>query len=127
MNEKGLNRERGWWTYLKAVLFLVPPVGAWAMLQVFCIPKLKQICADAGLFPGQILFQTADFVMEHGFFLLAITVLVIGSLELASSKWREYRRMILGVFIFVVNSAAIVSISGMLIVALMVAPALLRR
>jgi len=28
MTEEAVNRERRWWTYLKAALFLVPPVGA---------------------------------------------------------------------------------------------------
>jgi type II secretory pathway component PulF len=127
MSEQPVNQERGWWTYLKAILFLGPPVGAWAVLQIFCIPKLKQICADAGVFPGQTLFHTADFVMEHGLFLLAMAILIIGAFELASNKWRQYRGMILGLFIFIVNSAAIISISGMLIVALIAAPALLHR
>jgi len=97
------------------------------MLQIFCVPKLKQICADAGEFPGQPLFYTADFVINHAWIILGFVVLNLITLELISKKWQHYRRFVLSFFVFLVNSAAIVSISGMFIVALLVAPALLRR
>src|SRR5436190_10174850 len=104
MNDKASNPERGWWTYVKGILFLIPPVGAWGMLQVFCIPKLKQICADAGVFPGQPLFHATDFVFDHVAVISAVVILCLVALEWESRKWREYRRAVLGVFIFLVNS-----------------------
>jgi hypothetical protein len=122
-----VEKERRWWTYLKAVLFLIPPLGVWAILEIFCIPKLKEICADAGVFPGQALFRSSDFVMQNWLIIAAVFLILIAGLEFNSAIWRKYRRGILGTFVFFLNSAAVVSIAGMLIIAIMVAPALLHK
>jgi hypothetical protein len=125
--DRPLSRERGWITYFKALFFLIPPVTVWGVLQVFCIPKLKQICADAGVFPFQPLFHTTDFVADHGLAIFGAIVVCLMALEWEWNNWKKYRGAILTILIFIVNSAAIVSIAGMLVAALLVAPALMNR
>src|SRR6266702_5818333 len=48
MNTSHSNLEPAWATYLKAAAFLVPAVFLWAISVVFVMPKLKQICGEAG-------------------------------------------------------------------------------
>jgi hypothetical protein len=126
--------EPGWATYLKSTAFIVPAVSLWTLTAVFVLPRLEQICADAGLplnhsvwnvthsnFAAMVLFR------EYGLFLAGAIILLLVLLEWRSSKWPRYRRAILGIGTFAFNSLVLISIFLMIITAVVAAPALLQH
>ncbi|HUR44453.1 MAG TPA: permease prefix domain 1-containing protein [Candidatus Saccharimonadales bacterium] len=131
------NLEPSWATYLKASGFLAPALILWTLAALFVIPKLQQICQQAGL-PDHAGFGTlwnvthvnillVNAFRAHGFMMLAglITVLVV--LEWRMQNWPRYRRAIVGVGTWVVNSLVLFSIFMMILTAVAVAPALLHH
>jgi hypothetical protein len=121
-----ISKSDPWWaTYLKAAAFLVPPLLLWGLAAVFIVPKLQQICADAGGQPLPGFLQTVLVLTDHGvLFLMGIAGLV-ALLECFSAGWVRYRRIVTGVAVFLLNSVILSSFFAMLVTFGMVAPALI--
>lgn len=121
--------EPRWRTYLIASGFLAPPVFLWALLCVFAFPKLKQLWADAGFFdPSLVAFmQTSDFFMHYGV-LMGISLVVLLSLIEWQGRgwWPRYRRVSVGLLVFLLNSAVLLLLTAMLCSAIAAAPGLMR-
>ncbi len=134
MNTSTSNIEPGWATYLKATAFLVPAICLWALSIIFIVPKLQQICVDAGL-PGpssfwnlaESNFKTTSFFRDNWLFVGGAMVLILILLEWRSTKWPRYRRATVGVGTFALNSVVLISIFMMILTAVMAAPALLHH
>ena len=128
MNTSNCTIEPRWATYIKAAGFLVPAVSLLAFSSVFLVPKVQQICRDAGL-AVPILFRIVIAMVlnirEHGMLIVGAILLMLALLEWRSGKWPRYRRSSIGFGVFVVNSAVLVLITAMFTLALMAAPALL--
>jgi len=125
-----------WATYLKATAFLAPAVFLWALASVFVVPKLQQICADAGLPDSSETFlwnvthlniQATLFFREHGIFLAGAIILLFILLEWRSGKWPRYRRTTIGIGTFLLNAFVLISIFMMVVVAILVAPGLMNH
>lgn len=118
-----------WRTYLNASGFLAPPLFLWALLCVFAFPKLKQLWADAGFMDSTMMafMQTSDFFMHYGV-LLGISVVVLLSLIewRGNGWWPRYRRVSVGLLVFVLNSAVLLLLTAMLCSAIAAAPGLMR-
>lgn len=121
------NLEPRWATYLKATAFVAPAVCLWALSVIFVVPKVQEICLQAGDYrlPGFVRVMIG--LSEHSVLICAAVVLMLGLLEWRSRAWPRYRRATVGIGTFVLNSAVLVSIFILVIVALMYAPALFRH
>ena len=115
-------------TYLRAAAFSLPALIIWTFSCVFLFPKLQQLWAEAGFqaSPALAAADAARFVFSHGLLLSAGVLLTLILLEWRSSIWPRYRRAFVGVAAFLVNTSVLLFMTGMLVSALLAAPALLR-
>ena len=127
MNTSSSNIEPRWATYVKAAAFLAPAVCLWLFSTVFLIPKLKQLCADAGGDPLPSVIRLMIFLTQHGVFISGAIILMFVLLEWRSSQWPRYRRATVGIGTFLLNAAVLISIFLMVVTALLTAPALLHH
>jgi hypothetical protein len=127
MNTPYSNIEPRWATYFKATAFLAPALLLWAMSCVFLIPKLQQICADAGGGPLPFIVRAMIGLAEHGLFISVGIILMLVLLEWRSGKWPRYRRAAVGIGAFLLNAAVLISIFMMVVTALLAAPALMHH
>jgi hypothetical protein len=117
------NLEARWTTYFKAGTFLAPSLILWTFSCVFLMPKLKQICGNAG-FALPTLLQTTLFATAHPALILAAIALPFFFLEWRSAGWPKYRRITLGTIVFFINALILLVITMMVFSALVAAPAL---
>jgi hypothetical protein len=126
------NIEARWATYLKGGLFVMPAIVFWILSAVFVVPKLQQICADAGIFnyEGWPLIEscirTTLFFSQHGVLIGGGLIVMLALLEWRSRKWPRYRRATIGAGVFLLNGVILFSIFVMFVTALLAAPALLQ-
>jgi hypothetical protein len=122
------NLEPQWRTYLKGAVFSAPALILWGFSAVFLFPKLQTIWRDSGFenITAQRMMQVSQFLMSHGIFVAAAIILPLVLLEWRSNRWPRYRRASVDVATFLVNTAVLVLMTGMLATALLAAPALLR-
>jgi hypothetical protein len=115
--------EARWANYIKAGAFLAPSLILWMFSCLFMMPKLKQICGNAGLaLPnvfGFALFATSHFVLISAALLTSLILL-----EWRSNKWPRYRRVTLGTGVFIINAFILLLITLMVFSALIAAPAM---
>jgi hypothetical protein len=117
------NLETRWASYLKAGTFLAPSLILWIFSCVFMMPKLKQICGNAG-FALPTILQATLFATAHPVLILAAIVLPFFVLEWRSTRWPKYRRVTLGTGAFVINALILIMITVMVFSALVAAPAM---
>lgn len=126
--------EPAWATYLKNGAFVGPALFLWTAATIFVLPKLEQICRDAGVASDFALWRithpnlTAMILFrEYGALCLAALVFTFVVLEWRSANWPRYRRATLGIGAFVLNLIVLVSIFVMIITATAAAPGLLQH
>ena len=136
MNTTHLNFEPRWVTYSKACVFAFPAIFLWLLTVVFVLPKANQICQQAGTtvfgFESapmifKILANVGSFLIfcSHYWFVVgAIGLLMCVLLERFSSQWSRYRRVAIGVMVFLTNAGVLLALALMIISILIVAPAL---
>jgi hypothetical protein len=117
------NVEARWASYLKAGTFLAPSLILWIFSCVFMVPKLKQICGNAGFALPTILQATLGLT-AHPMLILAAIVSPFFLLEWRSSGWPKYRRVTLGTGVFLINALILILITLMVFSALLAAPAM---
>jgi type II secretory pathway component PulF len=124
--EQNLNIEAGWKTYLKAAVFVLPAIIAWGFACVFLVPKLREICSQAGMQPSQVgwLWDPAFFLVEFGRTIFVVVVLLLAVLELFGRRWARHRRVTVGIIVWVANLSVLFGLTALLILALIAAPAL---
>jgi hypothetical protein len=135
MNTSNPHIEPWWATYLKGAAFVGPALFLWAIATVFFVPKLKQICLQAGLpNSGDRIwslthsnFQTIGVFADYGLFMAMGLVLGLILLEWRSGKWHRYRRATIGIGAFLLNLLVLISIFMMILTALVAAPALVQQ
>ena len=115
--------EARWATYLKAGTFLAPSLILWMFSCLFMMPKLKQICGNAGLALPNVL-GLALFATSHSVLISAALLTSFILLEWRSNKWRRYRRVTFGTGVFVINAFILLLITLMVFSALVAAPAM---
>ena len=137
MNTSNSNIEPRWATYLKAVTFVFPAVCLWTLSTVFLLPLLNQICQKANLTTSA--FNDAPhlakaalgiskamilFVTPHCLLISSVICFAIILLEWRSTQWRRYRRVAIGAGVFLINFTVLISITMMVVIALVAAPRL---
>ena len=115
-----------WSTYLKGAVFLAPPILIWTALVIFVVPKVKQICADAGAGPFTV-FGVMDFVQDNWMLIVAALLGLVVLLEWKSGLWRRWRNWVIGTAVFLINTAVIFGLASLLVVAAIAGPMLINR
>ena len=128
------NIEPAWATYFKNSAFAGPAILLWAASAVFVLPKLEQICRDAGIGGDFSLwrvthsnFAAMQLFREYGIFCLVAVAVIFALLEWRSVQWPRYRRVTLGMLAFGLNLIVLLSVFVMIITATAAAPALLQH
>jgi hypothetical protein len=117
------NLEARWASYLKAGTFLAPSLILWTFSRLFMMPKLKQICGNAG-FALPTILQVTLFITAHPVLIFAAITLPFFYLEWRSTGWPKYRRITLGTGVFLINDLILLVITLMVFSALVAAPAM---
>lgn len=139
MNASNSNIEPRWATYLKAATFVFPALCLWTLSTVFILPQLNQVCQKANLstsaFDGAPTLAKAAlaiskamilFLTPHGLIIFDIIIFTFILLEWRSTKWPRYRRVVVGTGVFLINFAILISITMMVVIALVAAPRLVQ-
>src|SRR5688572_24938980 len=128
--------EPRWATYLKAVGFLAPAIFLATVSAIWVVPKLQQICRDAGLagLPAATAgtfwsltyssIQTMLFFANYGVLIAVVLIAVLALLEWRSRLWPRYRRATVGLGAFLINSIVLIALFVMFLAAIMAAPGL---
>lgn len=126
MNAPNQNLEPGWATYLKTAAFVVPAVFVWCGLMIFVLPKLKEICAASGMAgmewwkpwkPIRVALAFSDFIRMNLIVLSVAIATVLALLEWRSNWWPRYRRLVFGIFAYVLNFLVLFLIATLSVVA----------
>jgi hypothetical protein len=120
------NIEPRWATYTKATAFAAPAICLWTFSVMFLMPKLQQLCHEAGVALPWPWHATA-FIANHTLLTVAAIALPFVLLEWRWSRWPKYRRASLGGAAFLINAAVLALITLMVILALLAAPALMQH
>jgi hypothetical protein len=126
MNTLTSKNDTWWATYLKATVFLIPPLMLWTLSVIFTVPKIQQICANVDGRPLPDFLRVMLFLTNNSIFLFGALLVMIVLLEWGSDKWARYRGIVTGVSVFVFNSLILSSLFVMLVTVLVVAPELAR-
>ena len=118
--------EPSWRTYLKAVVFLIPPILVWVGSCIYLFPKAQEIWRDTGFSEGWAIvpLQMALLLTENASFMLVGAIAVLAWLEWRAEAWPRFRRATLGTVAFLLNTTTLVLLTTILTALLMAAPAL---
>jgi len=124
------NSEPRWATYFKAATFAFPAAFIWLFSVVFIIPKLQELCQHAGI--ALFAFKDAPGVFQAFAFVgrACLSSPILDCMSVRPSCWflacwngeraggRAYRRAVLGAGTFLLNLAVLISITLMVISAI---------
>lgn len=114
------NPEPRWATYLKSAGFVFPAATLWTALVVFVVPKLRELCGNAGVKLPEI-YGLVFSLMQYGWLVAGVLIAALVFLEWRSNRWPRYRRAAFGVSAFIFNAAVLILISSMVIYAVIAA------
>ena len=127
--------EPAWATYLKATTFLMPAIFLATVSAIFVVPKLQQICRDAGLPTAtagtfwNLIFSSIQMMLtlsNYGVAIAGGTIVLLLVLEFRFAQWPRYRRAAVGCGAFVLNSLVLFALFMMFLAAIVAAPGLSR-
>jgi hypothetical protein len=129
MDQTVLAREPAWRTYLRSAAFVAPPLLAWAFISVFVFPKFQQMWRDSNMMDSEFqwMMGALNFAMHNTTFICGLLVFLFVALEFATDFWPRYRRAIVGLFVFILNTAVIVGLATACVTAAIAGPALVHR
>ncbi|HLX68432.1 MAG TPA: hypothetical protein VKV04_02285 [Verrucomicrobiae bacterium] len=121
--------EPAWTTYLKSGAFALPAAVLGLFVAIFVFPKFNEVVWRSGAVPLNTAFirfiwNLTLFLAHYLFVVCAAFAFAIALLEWRVEKWRCYRKAACGVGVFLLNSAVLITITTMVILALVAAPAL---
>jgi hypothetical protein len=114
------NFEPRWATYLKSAAFLLPAITLWMAVVVFIVPKLREICGQAGVALPAV-YGLVFSLMQHGVLIGGTLIAALIFLEWRSDRWPRYRRAAFGIGVFALNSAVLILISFLVVFAVIAA------
>lgn len=126
MNTSSSNTEPAWATYLKSGAFALPAATLWLLIWLFIYPKFNEVVIRSGLqLPGALRsWMGLMLFLKHYFVVIGAGIIAaIALLEWRSRKWPRYRRATFGLGAFLLNSVVLISITVMVILAILVASA----
>ena len=119
--------DPAWRTYLRSAAFVAPAFLAWGFVAVYVFPKFQQMWVDSRMMDSEFqwIIQSVSFAMHNMNIICALLALPILILEFTAWSPR-YRRAVLGLLVFVINTTIIVGLTGACVVAAIAGPALHR-
>ncbi|HEY6227854.1 MAG TPA: hypothetical protein VI282_12095 [Verrucomicrobiae bacterium] len=119
--------EAAWRTYLRSMAFVGPALLAWAFVAVYVFPKFQQMWVDSKMMDSEFewIIRSVSFGMHNMELICALLALPILILEFTAWSPR-YRRAVLAILVFVINTTIIVGLTGACVVAAIAGPALHR-
>jgi hypothetical protein len=111
--------------YLRALLFLLPPVAIWLLVQTKCVPILLAVAENQGLRSGSAapLLSFSLFVAQYGLLILTILVLGLSSLEFSVAAFADHRRLVVGSLVWLVNGIVLCGLAALFTAAMITLPA----
>lgn len=91
----------------------------------FVMPKVKQICADTG-YDGTAVTQPMEFVATRGVVMILGAAAICFAMEQWIPAWSRHRNVLIGIAVFLINTAILVGLLATLILLGIAAPALAR-
>ena len=122
MNTTPSNSEPRWATYSKTITFILPAILLWVASTIFVLPKLKQICQVSGTIapkPMLLILALSDLFKNYLVISAILFFGVLVLLEWRSRLWARHRRLIFGMAAFTLNSAVLIAITAMFILAVL--------
>lgn len=118
--------ERRRKTYVKAVVFVFPSVIIAQFINAFVLPKFMEVQRDAGISDAQLmnLITMARFSARYGVAFLALCAVFLLLMEWRFRLWPRYRKAVLGLLVFAVNTSVLMQLATMLIALAILAPML---
>jgi hypothetical protein len=125
--------EPRWATYFKGATFVAPALSLWLFCIVFLVPKLTQMCQEAGTSLFNVkgattaynVFATVGhamiFASQHAILIGIVGIAMLILLEWRSTQWVCYRKLAVGTGMFLLNVAVLVSITLMVLSAIFAA------
>jgi hypothetical protein len=118
-----LGAEPAWATYTKCALFVSPAIFIWWFSLTFILPKLNQICKQAGMaVPSE--FHLIPWLAQYWGWCALGVMAAVALLEWRSRYWPRFRRAIIGLTVIAINALVLVTTTLMVILALVAIPAL---
>jgi hypothetical protein len=120
-------RFESWWlTYLKGFAFVMPALVAWAFACVFLVPKVREICEQVGVGPAVTgrLWEGTLLLVGYGRPALVGVIVSLIFLELLGRGWFRWRRITVGILVWIGNFAVLFGLVALLILVLVAAPGL---
>jgi hypothetical protein len=134
MNTSDQNLEPRWATYAKAGTFVFPAAFLWLFTVVFVLPKVNEVCQAAGttvfnFTNAPAIFRSSAVVGQGMIFLTSHWLLIGGSIILAFvlleryfQQWPRYRRLAIGIGVFLLNGVVLLSLTLMIVSILIAGP-----
>ncbi|HKQ36660.1 MAG TPA: hypothetical protein VJ063_01205 [Verrucomicrobiae bacterium] len=125
--------EPAWATYLKATAFIVPAMFLATLSAIFVVPKLQQICLDAGLPEAtagafwSLIYSSIRLILtlgHYGVLIAGAIIVLLLLLEWRVAQWPRYRRAAVGCGAFMLNSIVLLAFFLMFMAAIAAAPGL---
>ena len=115
-------------TYWRAILFLSPAFLAWLFSYVLILPTLKVVWEKAGINSSraQWVVYGSNFLMYNGRLVIPGVVLLFVLLELYSSSWPRYRRIVISCVTFILNAAIFAGMATLCTLATLAAKVLIK-
>ena len=123
-----IHTEPAWRTYLRSAAFVAPAFLAWAFVAVYVFPKFQQMWVDSKMMDSEFewIIRSVSFAMHNMNIICALLALPVLILEFTAASSR-YRRAVLAVLVFIINTTIIVGLAGACLVAGIAGPALAYR
>lgn len=114
--------------YAKAAGLLVPALLLWSFASVFLFPKLQLIWSLGGgpAADAPWLMDALELLMRHSSVGMGVMLLGLALIEWLVRPWALYRRPLVGLLVFLLNTAVLLGLTAMCLTALRIAPALMQ-
>lgn len=115
--------------YLKAAGFALPAILAAQFVNLFLLPKLTYMQANAGLSDSQIYgtMNLARFLAHNGSLMVLAFISGVLLMEWRFQLWARYRKAALAASVFVVNTTVLVALTSVILAAVLMTPALMNK
>ncbi len=117
--------ERPWLTYAKALIFILPAILAWSLACAKLVPRVKEICAQAGYTAAYVgwIWPAAFFLADWGPSLLVAALMALVLVELVAGR-RWPRRLVIGIGIWLANVGVLLALVMLLVIVILAVPEL---
>ena len=116
------NIEPRWRTYLKATVFLLPAIICWQFACVFLVPRLGEYWQEAGSKVSKVqwIMDIINFLVRNGLAILIVLLLILVLSDFCFKTWACYRRLVIGITVWLLNSVVLAGLTAMVVLALLV-------